>query len=545
MRFVKTSLLSLKVVLIVIFASVSTILILTTFYLNNVISYKNNNAVLANSNLLYINNENEFANFINDVNNGNSYENFTVYLNNDLDLSKLSPLDYVCSETFAGEFNGQGYSIDNYVLSVGSSNYCGMFGTLTGLVTNLELNATFNLSKDISGSKYIGTIAGYLRSENGGAKNCEVTLNVTQDTDFTYENLKLILNIGTAFGRIDDEVLEENIADLSIGGDWSVFNEWLPNYSSFINLALLASRTNGNFEFTTIYTNVTGINSEYFNQNDIFIDETLSNSTAETFDAETFSNWYFDTQENKPKLKIFKEDEIPDTPPVVITPKLIKDTFIYSGTAPVLEFEDLDYSGVEIVADTQNCVNVGTYSVPLKLKGENADDYILENNSVDIEIKPYTVDVLWGDTQLVYTGETQVPEYTFILPDFANDKIFTISGGGVNVGKFTAEITTSSKNFIINNAKCDFEIVPLNVYVQIDNKTTTYGETLPKLTYTILYNYNNLENNIISLDLNNASNLDNTTINLESNISNLSLNLVLENVTSVEKLNVGKYKILI
>ena len=545
MRFVKTSLLSIKVVLIVIFVSVSTILILTTFNFNNIILSKNNNAVLANSNLLYINNENEFANFINDVNNGNSYENFTVYLNNDLDLSKLSPLDYACSETFAGEFNGQGYTIDNYVLSVGSSNYCGMFGTLTGLVTNLELNATFNLSKDISGSKYIGAIAGYLRSENGGAKNCAITLNITQDDDFTYENLKLILNIGIAFGRIDDEVLEENIADLSIGGDWSVFNEWLPNYSGFINLALLASRTNSNFEFATIYTSVTGVNSEYFNQNDIFIDETLSNSTAETFDAEAFSNWYFDTQEDKPKLKIFKEDEIPNTPTVVITPKLIKDTFIYSSAAPVLEFEDLGYSGVEIVADTQNCINVGTYSVPLELKGENADDYILEENSVDIEIKPYTVDVLWGDTQLVYTGETQVPEYTFTLPDFANDKIFTISGGGVNVGKFTAEITTSSKNFIINNAKCDFEIVPLNVYVQIDNKTTTYGETLPELTYTILYNYNNLENNIISLDLNNASNLDNTTINLESNISNLSFDLVLENVASMEKLNTGKYKILI
>ena len=106
-----------------------------------------------------ISSDSDFISFANATRNGNTFENQTVVLNYDIDLSNLgselwAPLGST-SSPFKGTFDGQGHTISNININNNNSSYCGFFGSISNAtIKNL------NLEGNIQGQNYCGLLAG-------------------------------------------------------------------------------------------------------------------------------------------------------------------------------------------------------------------------------------------------------------------------------------------------------------------------------------------------------------------------------------------------
>lgn len=124
----------------------------------------------------------QYKNFVNEVNNGNSYDGQTVYLLNDLDLKSLGavePIGKSISTPFMGEFDGKGHVISNLLVE-SSGNVLGMIGTSDfgsnrggTTVKNVILDSTCLVhTTSISTSTDWFSIAGIMASCTGFTKEC-------------------------------------------------------------------------------------------------------------------------------------------------------------------------------------------------------------------------------------------------------------------------------------------------------------------------------------------------------------------------------------
>ena len=511
-----------------VFVIGGSLFVISTFFIsangNNKIS---NTSLLENSQNLYINDTTEFVEFIQSINAGNDYAGISVLLNEDIDLENISPADYACTETFAGVFDGQGKSIKNYAF-ISNARNIGLFSTLTGEVRNLNFESNLVLDNTFTGIKYIGSIAGNIEGEFAIIENCQINFDITTSTDLELNN-RTRLYIGGVCGQGDDISNIEFIKDVSITGNWSALPEMLSGNESKLYYAPIINYFEIQIILNKVYVDLSGVNENSFNlypELMLGIDYTLTNSTIENFDANYFSNWYFDETVNKPVLSLFKienEPEIPDIPPepeiITITPVLLEDTFIYNNTEPTLSFAELNIDAdIKIVANTQNCIDVGDYEIPLSLSGEGAENYELSVDYVTIHIIPYEITVVWDNNSLKYNGKEQLPKFTLNLPSFADENDFVVSGGGIEVDNYTASISTTNKNFTLKNATFNFKIIPAEIELQINNAISVYCEEIPTLTYKLISN--------------------------ESELDFIPV-FSIENTTQISKLNVGEYKILV
>ena len=108
---------------------------------------------------------------------GTTYAGTTIFLENDIDFSKLSgnfkPIGDENND-FRGVFDGQGYKISNLKLNSGTFRHAGFFGYSQGglVVRNLVLDNTCSItsSKDttsIGNNAFVGGIIGCCDSNNG------------------------------------------------------------------------------------------------------------------------------------------------------------------------------------------------------------------------------------------------------------------------------------------------------------------------------------------------------------------------------------------
>ncbi len=126
---------------------------------------------------------------------GNTFEGKTVVLMNDIDLANQAwaPIGGNVtnhpSQTFAGTFDGNGYTIFNLNAVDNAPNHAsaGLFGTITGEVKNVTVkNAT------VTSTHYAGAIVGYI-TEGVSITNCHVedaviTSNFEVLADGSYDN---------------------------------------------------------------------------------------------------------------------------------------------------------------------------------------------------------------------------------------------------------------------------------------------------------------------------------------------------------------------
>ena len=158
------------------------------------------------------------------VNNGETYAGKNFVLTADIDLNKRpwTPIANAFSDAlfggsdyriFAGNLDGQGYTVSNVVIGSKSapleSDVFGLFGATEGKISNLHLNTVsiHGKAKNVSGY-VIGLAGGLIGSASGSVENCHVTgLNMTMttpDSGFTAAYW-----IGGLVGALDTEQIDE------------------------------------------------------------------------------------------------------------------------------------------------------------------------------------------------------------------------------------------------------------------------------------------------------------------------------------------------
>ena len=133
------------------------------------------------------------------VNSGETYAGKNFVLTADIDLNGLpwTPIANTFSDAlfggsdyriFAGNLDGQGYTVSNVVIGSKSapleSDVFGLFGATEGKISNLHLNTVsiHGIAKNVSGY-VIGLAGGLIGSASGSVENCHVTgLNMTMTT---------------------------------------------------------------------------------------------------------------------------------------------------------------------------------------------------------------------------------------------------------------------------------------------------------------------------------------------------------------------------
>ena len=131
---------------------------------------------------LKINNKEELRNFMNEVNNGNTFENQYVYLMENIDLTGEtwdvigSYTDDTTNKAFAGIFEGNNRTINGLNINK-SQDFVGLFAYNTGTIRDIILE-----SGSITGNARVG---GILAVNTGLIENCHnkgVTINFTSDS---------------------------------------------------------------------------------------------------------------------------------------------------------------------------------------------------------------------------------------------------------------------------------------------------------------------------------------------------------------------------
>ena len=251
-----------------------------------------------------IRNEEELKEFMNEVNNGNSYENQYVYLLEDIDLNN-EELDVIGSYTddsnnkeFAGIFEGNNKTISNININKSEEENIGLFAYNTGIIRNLKMEGG-----SITGSVRVG---GIVSINKGTIENCHnngVTINSTSTTGgggiaasnrggtITYcsNSSNIVVNsasfVGGIVGGIQNNATVSycyntgNVeADSEVGGivggsseNSKILNSYnVGNIKGIYNaggIAGTSSNTEIRYSFNNGYIEGTGVIDEYFNTN--------------------------------------------------------------------------------------------------------------------------------------------------------------------------------------------------------------------------------------------------------------------------------------
>ena len=128
--------------------------------------------------ILKISTADELKSFRDDVNSGNTYEGWYVYLANDITLDineEWEPIGSNENNIFRAIFDGKNFTISN-IVSTALFDCQGMFGFNNGIIKNLSV------SGNIKGQNYIGGICG--RNEGGTITNCKNFISIEANANY-------------------------------------------------------------------------------------------------------------------------------------------------------------------------------------------------------------------------------------------------------------------------------------------------------------------------------------------------------------------------
>lgn len=151
----------------------------------------------------FIHDANELIQFSNDLDSGISYTNYTVYLTADIDFSGLSA-QFSPIPGFVGEFDGQGYTISNLVISLSTLRYVGLFRSSGGVTirnTVIDSSCSISSSYSTSGTAYLG---GFIANCGTKKRPCIIENNVNMaSVSFSGKGSLSIIYVGGFSGNIN------------------------------------------------------------------------------------------------------------------------------------------------------------------------------------------------------------------------------------------------------------------------------------------------------------------------------------------------------
>lgn len=185
--------------------------------------------IIDQSKMLKISTADELKAFRDDVNSGNTYEGWYVYLANDITLDineEWEPIGLHRERTgqfenkpFEGIFSGNGFEIDS--LKIDSLGYSGLFGFVrNAVIKNVGIGKNCDMTNCGNGT-HIGAVVGFLYDKST-IKNCYNLSDISGDE--TYEiggivgTTTLNCNIYNCFNKGDVLSNGTNTGNSSIGG---------------------------------------------------------------------------------------------------------------------------------------------------------------------------------------------------------------------------------------------------------------------------------------------------------------------------------------
>lgn len=192
---------------------------------------------------LYISNYAELLDFANRVNDGNTFENYIVYLNNDIEMEDeewvvigtIGNRDF-SGINFKGVFEGNNHTISNLSLTT-YKKYNGLFNQNEGIIQNL------NVIGSMSGNP--GSIVGLISGINLGIiNNCSVMIScdvTNHDVNQAYLRLGGITGsnsgiISNCITRGEIHTFSQNEKETSTGGITSTNNSEIINCKNYANI---------------------------------------------------------------------------------------------------------------------------------------------------------------------------------------------------------------------------------------------------------------------------------------------------------------------
>ena len=306
------------------------------------------------------------------------------------------------------------------------------------------------------------------------------TINESDDVCYSYEILSQ--NLGENFAKVS--LVGENANKYELAFDTVTF---------YVEpkLVLIEIENNESVYGESIkQINYTPYNSDF----DITFGLSLNGEITQSFDTNVYE---IVIASNKPNYKIeIKKEAFYTIIPRTLTLKEnnFKFEFNNQDQKPNLVFENIllqDKNAVCYRFNDTMCLNSGTYSLKIALSGEKALNYILQENIVNVTILPKKVCAEWQTTDFYFNNDFQFPLANIELGvEDANFK-FDYINYGKNVGKYTVEIVTENKNYLIENSVCEYDIQPLDIEVVWSETTKIFNNTYqtPKFSYDLPIDY--------------------------------------------------------
>ena len=178
-----------------------------------------------------------------------------------------------------------------------------------------------------------------------------------------------------------------------------------------------------------------------------------------------------------------------------VTPEVTEGTTLYYRITPNDQWS----------TNVPSITNVGTLHVYVKATNANyADSYA----DCMLEVTPKAATIAANNANKVYGA--QDPDLTAeVTGTVGNDALtYTLSRAeGENVGTYAITVTASADdnpNYSITTSNGTFTITPATVTVTADNKSKTYGDADPDLTWTAEGFQNNDEENMLTVSISRA-----------------------------------------
>ena len=254
------------------------------------------------ANVTYLYNASDLRLFEKSVNGGNTYAGKTVKLMNDVDLAGIewNPVGQTRATQFQGIFDGQGKTISNMTVNNPSESEnvsSGFFGWLENTSGVVVKDVKFE-NANVTGSHYVGVVAGYL---SGTITGCEVNGSTVNGV-----NMNSKANgdkVGGIVGYINAGTVSNNtvkncsvIGNRDIGGIVGAINAGTTFTSNAVSDTEIAYETEKSYDsagaivsgrtgFVLDSTN-TDSNVTVINQISVFTAENLSAALNNTYSAD-------------------------------------------------------------------------------------------------------------------------------------------------------------------------------------------------------------------------------------------------------------------
>lgn len=174
--------------------------------------------------------------------------------------------------------------------------------------------------------------------------------------------------------------------------------------------------------------------------------------------------------------------------------------------------------------------NVGNYSVSLTLNNPN---YKIENHTVNFEITPKIIDIIWWNTTCTYNGKYQAPIIVELIGIYNNHIEYEILNSQIFVGEYTVSI----------------ELLDVNYSASQDTKTVNFRITPSAIlfnwfdTYFVFDGFSHKPNYTITGEIFNEDVLGITTSDANIKVGDYTIAAVIANKNYVAMNSAVGYKI--